>query len=138
VTVTWPWTGTTRTITALPAGACWTIHPPERLGDANGDWSIDASDQSAFSACLGESLLTCPCVVFDFDGDGSVTTLDADAFQARAALARCDLDRDGDVDGADLSILLTGWGTNNPRLDVSRDGSVTGADLVQLFAEWSP
>ena len=138
VTVTWPWTGTTRTITALPAGACWTIHPPERLGDANGDWSIDASDESAFSACLGESLLTCPCVVFDFDGDGSVTTLDAEAFQARAALARCDLDRDGDVDGADLSILLTGWGTNNPRLDVSRDGSVTGADLVQLFAEWSP
>jgi hypothetical protein len=138
VTVTWPWTGTTRTITALPAGACWTIHPPERLGDANGDWSIDASDESAFSACLGESLLTCPCVVFDFDGDGSVTTLDAEAFQARAALARCDLDRDGDVDGADLSILLTGWGTNNPRLDISRDGSVTGADLVQLFAEWSP
>jgi len=138
VSVTWPWTGTTRTIHELPAGTCWTIHPPDQLGDANGDWIIDAIDHAALTACLGESLMTCPCLIFDFDGDGSVTSTDAVAFEARAVLARCDLDRDGDVNGADLSMLLAGWGTNDPRLDATRDGAVTGADLAQLLAEWSP
>jgi hypothetical protein len=138
VTVTWPWTGTTRTIHALPAGTCWTIHPPDQLGDANGDWTIDSIDHSALTGCLGESLMTCPCLVFDFDGDGSVTTTDLAAFEARAALARCDLDRNGTVDGADLSMLVAGWESNDPRLDATGDGAVTGADLARLLAEWSP
>lgn len=138
VTVTWPWTGTTRTIHALPAGACWIIHPPEQLGDANQDWTVDAVDEAAFSACLDASPMTCPCLVFDFDGDGAITPVDATAFEARASLARCDFDLDGDVDGADLSMMVAGWDTNNPRLDATRDGTVTGADLARLLAEWSP
>ncbi|MEY2713605.1 MAG: hypothetical protein RL005_1827, partial [Planctomycetota bacterium] len=138
VTVTWPWTGTTRTIAALPAGACWTVHPPERLGDGNDDWRVDAEDRAMLSGCVGESLITCPCLVFDFDGDGAVTTVDAAAFEQRAALARCDVDLDGDVDGADLAMLVAGWSTRDPRLDATGDGAVTGADLAELLAQWSP
>lgn len=138
VSVTWPWTGTTRTIDRLPAGSCWTIHPPERLGDGNDDWSVDAADAAALAGCLGQSSMTCPCLAFDFDGDGSVGSADASAFAARAALARCDFDHDGDVDGTDLGMLVAGWATSDPRLDVTRDGAVTGADLAQVLAEWSP
>ena len=137
VTVTWPWTGTTRTITALPAGACWTVHPPERLGDGNDDWRVDAEDRAMLSGCVGESPITCPCLVFDFNGDGEITSGDTEAFDHRAALARCDFDLDGDVDGADLATLVAGWSTGDPRLDATGDGAVTGADLAALLAEWS-
>jgi hypothetical protein len=138
VTVTWPWTGTSRTINALPPGPCWTIHPPERLGDGNDDWRVDEADAAMLAGCVGESLITCPCLVFDFDGDGAVTTGDELAFAARAAKARCDVDLDGDVDGADLAMLMAGWSTADPRLDATGDGAVTGADLAELLAAWSP
>jgi hypothetical protein len=42
------------------------------------------------------------------------------------------------VDGADLSMLVAGWESNDPRLDATGDGAVTGADLARLLAEWSP
>lgn len=48
-----------------------------------------------------------------------------------------DLDGDGRVDGADLGLLLAGWGSVDPSLDLDRDGSVGGGDLGLLLAAWT-
>jgi hypothetical protein len=45
-----------------------------------------------------------------------------------------DLDGNGVVDGADLGLLLAGWGSSSPDLD--GNGTVDGADLGLLLAAW--
>lgn len=47
-----------------------------------------------------------------------------------------DSNGDGVVSGADLAVMLAGWGTTNPLLDVNGDGVVNGADLAELLASW--
>ena len=47
-----------------------------------------------------------------------------------------DLNGDGAVDGADLTMLLGAWGTNNIELDLDGDGTITGADLTILLGNW--
>ena len=46
-----------------------------------------------------------------------------------------DLNEDGRVDGADLGLLMAGWGGRSPDLDGS--GSVDGGDLGILLAAWT-
>lgn len=49
-----------------------------------------------------------------------------------------DLDGDGDVDGADLGIVLTSWGACSAcGADITGDGMVDGADLGALLTAWS-
>lgn len=65
------------------------------------------------------------------DGNSNGT---ADACEKRGNPA--DLDGDGDVDGADLGLLLTQWG--GPGVgDITGDGVVDGADLGELLAAWT-
>ena len=49
-----------------------------------------------------------------------------------------DLDGDGRVAGADLGLLLAGWGhvTDDSSADLDGDGRVTGGDLGLLLAAW--
>ena len=47
-----------------------------------------------------------------------------------------DLNGSGTVDGADLAILLGGWGGSNPTLDLNHDGVVNAADLGLLLGAW--
>ena len=47
-----------------------------------------------------------------------------------------DLDGDGEVTGADLGLLLAGWGEPGPT-DLNGDGTTNGADLGLLLAAWS-
>jgi hypothetical protein len=47
-----------------------------------------------------------------------------------------DLDGDGSVGGADLTILLAAWGKGGIA-DLDGDGSVGGADLAILLADWN-
>ena len=49
-----------------------------------------------------------------------------------------DLNEDGFVNGADLTILLAAWDTSNPIADLNGDGNVGGADLTILLAAWAP
>ncbi|MFZ9690519.1 MAG: hypothetical protein ACO3EP_00650 [Phycisphaerales bacterium] len=48
-----------------------------------------------------------------------------------------DLNADGIVNGADLSILLGAWGSSDPIADLSGDGEVGGADLSILLGNWT-
>ena len=47
-----------------------------------------------------------------------------------------DLNNDGRVDGADLTLLLSNWGGSGVG-DLNGDGVIDGADLTILLAEWS-
>ncbi|MFO0894960.1 MAG: hypothetical protein U0574_08410 [Phycisphaerales bacterium] len=60
----------------------------------------------------------------------------ADNVQVTTAPApTADLNADGHVNGADLGILLAGWGT--PSGDLNADGTTNGADLGILLAAWT-
>ncbi len=50
--------------------------------------------------------------------------------------APADLNQDGHVDGADLGILLGGWGQAGSPADINDDGIVDGADLGVLLGAW--
>lgn len=48
-----------------------------------------------------------------------------------------DLTHDGAVDGADLGLLLSNWGTSLPCGDLNDDGVIDGADLGLLLSAWT-
>jgi len=51
----------------------------------------------------------------------------------------CDLNHDGRVDGADLGMILVGWGpcaVGDPR-DLNADGAVDGLDMLLLLQNWT-
>lgn len=47
-----------------------------------------------------------------------------------------DLDGDGDVDAADLAILLGAWGSSDAAADLDGSGAVDAADLALLLGAW--
>ena len=48
-----------------------------------------------------------------------------------------DLNADGAVNGADLTILAAAWGTADPIADLDGSGTVDGADLSILLSNWT-
>lgn len=48
-----------------------------------------------------------------------------------------DLNGDGSISGADLGVLLSGWGTSGAG-DLNGDGVINGADLGTLLSVWGP
>ncbi len=48
-----------------------------------------------------------------------------------------DLDGDGIVDGEDLGVLLSLWGSDDPLADLNGDGIVDGEDLGILLSNWT-
>ena len=49
-----------------------------------------------------------------------------------------DLNGDGEVNGADLGLLIAGFGSFGSSGDIDGDGDVDGADLGRLLAKWGP
>ena len=47
-----------------------------------------------------------------------------------------DIDGDGDVDPADLALLLGAWGSSDEAADLDMDGVVGPADLSIVLANW--
>jgi hypothetical protein len=62
--------------------------------------------------------------------EGSATVCDCEA----------DLSGNGQVDAADLGILLSVWGTSpsDGQGDLTHDGFVSAADLSALLTKWGP
>ena len=48
-----------------------------------------------------------------------------------------DINGNGSVDGADLTMILSAWGTNNVDADLNDDRQVNGADIASLLAAWT-
>ncbi|MFM1822774.1 MAG: hypothetical protein RI967_1040 [Planctomycetota bacterium] len=58
-----------------------------------------------------------------------------------ATCAAADLIPNGQIDGVDLALLISAWGTDGgkfPETDIDRDGIVAGSDLALLLSYWGP
>ncbi len=67
---------------------------------------------------------------------GGAADIDGDGRLDRCEILRGDLDLDGLVNGVDLALILTNWGTSGSRGDVNGDGIVDGADLTIVLGGW--
>lgn len=69
---------------------------------------------------------------------GAMQSAEIDGFSDVAPMGIAgDLDGNGTIDGADLGILLSAFGTTEPGADLDGSGSVDGGDLGALLAAWS-
>ncbi len=134
VHVRWPWSGPSRSLSRLAAGR-WRVYPPSRLGDVNGDFEVDETDDASFAQCLAGNGYA-GCEMFDFNGDGQVDAADVAPYDARRLLSPADFDRSGLVDAADLAIVLSNWGLANPMVTLGASRSVGGAELGAVLADW--
>lgn len=48
-----------------------------------------------------------------------------------------DVNGDGAVNGEDIALVLSAWGTDSPQYDLNGDGIVNGNDLGMIFAAWN-
>lgn len=125
------------------------------LGDATFDGSVQFGYWSLGSPGFTElgSLLTSAdyssisIADLQIDDDGTFTLVGSGYHLAHArtealmwtssAAVFGDLDGDGTVDGADLGLLLSLWGTGDPVADLDGSGVVDGADLGLLLGAWT-
>ena len=71
-------------------------------------------------------------------GLSSAATLELTLEPASAdPCAASDINGDGSVNGADLTLMLSAWGTANSDADLDDDGTVSGSDLTLLLGCWS-
>lgn len=134
VTVQWPRGidgGPTRVISNLPANGVWSVYPPSRLGDIDGDGVLTGIDRFGFDACAGTGFIP-GCEMMDFDGDSDIDADDKFLFDHKAS----DFDGDGIVGSSDLAILLGFWGTANATCDLSGDGHVNADDIALMLGVW--
>ena len=71
---------------------------------------------------------------------GALMRIDADSTDCEPTDVPGDLDGDGVVGGADLGLLIVGWGVcGRPDCpgDLNGDGRIDGADLGLLFGYWT-
>lgn len=122
IVVSWPGGTSTRTLTGLASNLRWTLYPPSRLGDVDGDGACRRHDFATLADCHFEPFEP-GCEVVDFDGDGDVDDLDAAAFFATYDDPAFDLDDDG---VHDLEQILA-----DPGLDLDGDG------LLDAFAPFA-
>lgn len=73
-------------------------------------------------------------VVTGTDSDGMTSSAFRDITVTPRVVLGADLSHDGVVDGQDLGLLLSGWGTASGDLD--GNGVVDGADVGVLLANW--
>ncbi len=70
--------------------------------------------------------------------DGGVSRLvRTDGKAGRCGPSTGDMNNDGLVDGADLGLLLSAWGSDSGAADLDGDGIVNGADLGLLLSSWT-
>jgi hypothetical protein len=91
-----------------------------------------ASAELSFDAVCGTEYLLRVAAVGTAKGGGTLTissTLPA------CGVCAADLNRDSQVNGTDLTTLLSAWGTSGSA-DINGDGVVSGSDLTILLSSW--
>ncbi|MHC4993010.1 MAG: ASPIC/UnbV domain-containing protein, partial [Planctomycetota bacterium] len=142
--VRWPASGATRRLSGLPANHLWTIYPPGRLGDADGDEAWTFGDYEVLAGCYGAPVVP-GCEMMDLDGDSVIGDDDAIAFFDRYGDPVSDCDHSGqpdllqlllqpelDEDGSGMLDSCEAGG------DLDGDGEVTIDDLLRLLLAWGP
>ncbi|MCA9286504.1 MAG: hypothetical protein KDA22_14870 [Phycisphaerales bacterium] len=109
------------------------------LVDTDGDGVVDSpvTDFNA-SPVIGPGLRLADCCVVYVEVDVSIggTEFEAVVGVPYGQALVGDINGDGIVDGADLGLLLAGWGTSGDT-DLNNDGTTDGADLGILLGNWS-
>lgn len=89
------------------------------------NWSVPVSNLNQGGPSLGSDGTLVVC------GNGTIVR----AYRTAQTCAFADLNCDGVVDGADLGLLLGGWGASG-EADLDGSGAVDGADLGLLLGAW--
>lgn len=107
--------------------------------DSSGNWSIEV-DTAGFSAGTYKARAKSDQVDGDDDTEFSDYTYYGVGQEADVQI-NADLNRDGDVNLIDFSILLFWWGTpggdSDPPADINQDGSVSLTDFSILLFNWT-
>lgn len=69
---------------------------------------------------------------------GQGTDGNGDGIPDQCQGCRADLNGNGEVDGADLGIILVNWGGSSGLADLNGDGTIDGADLGIILVSWGP
>ena len=128
-----------------PAQETWTLYPPERLGDADGDGVVAYDDYLVMTDCFGAGVEP-GCEMMDLNGDAVIDYLDAAEFFAVYDDPQFDCNGNGT---GDLEDILTGTspdenGNGVPdecdggSADVNGDGAVNVQDFVLVLLSWGP
>jgi hypothetical protein len=103
-------------------------------------WSTLATGLTGVARCdaIGAMSLTGDGIAIGgfFTGAGNATVDNIAHWTPCEVSAPGDLSGDGNVDGADLAILLAAWGGGGPA-DIDGSGVVDGADLAALLSAWA-
>jgi len=69
--------------------------------------------------------------------DGASLDKNANVVPDECEYAYGDFNLDGQIDGADLAMILSLWGLKDPPLgDLTNDGVIGGGDLAVLLGRW--
>ncbi|MFK7960492.1 MAG: CRTAC1 family protein [Phycisphaerales bacterium] len=138
--VMWAWGGV-RTLSNYPANERWTIHHPDRLGDANGDGQWDAADAAALLAAAGP--VAPGTEALDLDGNAVINGGDATRLLERIGGIPADCNGDGVPDLVELAngagdVDGDGIPDNCQAIpgDLDGDLAVGPADLTIVLDAW--
>jgi hypothetical protein len=145
VVVTWLG-GTQRVLMNLEANQTWTLYPPDKLGDADGDGDRDLDDFLAFVECVTGDVpgaLSPGCEVMDYQGDADVDVHDFDLFIKQYDGALDDCNGNGEFDLREIvlgdadDVNANGVPDTCECLgDMDGSGSVGVMDLLALLGQW--
>ena len=105
---------------------------------ATGDGAIHIVKNKASDPVLLDGNSFCGSTDSHIAGGGAWKEVQPNTFQAQCPQPG-DFDDDGSISGADLTVLLSSWGSNGLPYgaDLNCDGIVDGGDLTILLGNWS-